>query len=138
MNTSTERILTTHVGSMPRPQYVVDQLFAQDQGEAYDEAEFDLVMQRAVSEVASKQVAAGVDIISDGEMSKISYATYIRHRFTGFEVAEVPRATPKDLDDFPAYKQRLADAGGTPKYHRPVVRGEIKNQRFGAVGKRHR
>ena len=54
MNTSTERILTTHVGSMPRPQYVVDQLFAQDQGEAYDEAEFDLVMQRAVSEVASK------------------------------------------------------------------------------------
>ena len=126
MKTSTERILTTHVGSMPRPQYVVDQLFAQDQGEAYDEAEFDRVMQRAVSEVASKQVASGVDIISDGEMSKISYATYIRHRLTGFEIAEVPRATPKDLDDFPAYKQRLADAGGTPKYHRPVVRGEIK------------
>ena len=59
-------------------------------------------------------------------MSKISYATYIRHRFTGFEIDEVPRATPKDLDDFPAYKQRLADAGGTPKYHRPVVRGAIK------------
>ena len=126
MKTSSERILTTHVGSMPRPQYVVDQLFAQDRGEAYDQAEFDQVMRRAVGEVAAKQVQAGVDVISDGEMSKISYATYIRHRFTGFEIDEVPRATPKDLDDFPAYKQRLAEAGGTPKYHRPVVREAIK------------
>lgn len=126
MKTSSERILTTHVGSMPRPQYVVDQLFAQDRGEDYDKAEFDAVMTRAVKEVAQKQVDAGVDIISDGEMSKISYATYIRHRLTGFEIAEVPRATPKDLDDFPAFKQRLAEQGGTPKYHRPVVRGEIK------------
>ena len=126
MKTSAERILTTHVGSLPRPQYVVDQLFAQDRGEAYDEAEFDRVMRRAVREAAEKQAQAGVDVISDGEMSKISYATYIRHRLTGFEIAEVPRATPKDLDDFPAFKQRLAAAGGTPKYHRPVVRGAIK------------
>jgi len=126
MKQSTDRILTTHVGSMPRPQYVVDQLFAQDKGEDYNPDEFDTVMTRAVKEVAEKQVASGVDIISDGEMSKISYATYIRHRLTGFEIAEVPRATPKDLDDFPAFKQRLAEQGGTPKYHRPVVRGEIK------------
>ena len=126
MKTSAERILTTHVGSLPRPQVVVDQLFAQDQGRDYDEAEFDRVMRRAVREAAEKQVRAGVDVISDGEMSKISYATYIRHRLTGFEIAEVPRATPKDLDDFPAFKQRLAEAGGTPKYHRPVVRGAIK------------
>jgi 5-methyltetrahydropteroyltriglutamate--homocysteine methyltransferase len=125
MKTSTDRILTTHVGSMPRPQYVVDQLFAQDRGENYDPDEFDRVMSRAVREVAQKQVDAGVDIISDGEMSKISYATYIRHRLTGFEIAEVPRATPKDLDDFPAFKERLAQQGGTPKYHRPVVRGAI-------------
>lgn len=90
MKQSTERILTTHVGSMPRPQYVVDQLFAQDKGEAYDPNEFDKVMTRAVAEIAQKQVGAGVDIISDGEMSKISYATYIRHRLTGFEIAEVP------------------------------------------------
>lgn len=126
MKQSTDRILTTHVGSMPRPQYVVDQLFAQDKGEDYDPSEFDKVMIRAVKEVAEKQRAAGVDIISDGEMSKISYATYIRHRLTGFEIAEVPRATPKDLDDFPAFKKRLAEQGGTPKYHRPVVRGAIK------------
>ena len=91
-------------------------------------------MQRAVHEVAAKQVDAGVDVISDGEMSKISYATYIRHRFTGFEIDEVPRATPKDLDDFPAYKQRLAEAGGTPKYHRPVVREAIKIKDLSAFG----
>jgi 5-methyltetrahydropteroyltriglutamate--homocysteine methyltransferase len=126
MKQSIDRILTTHVGSMPRPQYVVDQLFAQDRGEAYSPDEFDAVMTRAVKEVAEKQVKAGVDVISDGEMSKISYATYIRHRLTGFEVAEVPRATPKDLDDFPAFKERLAQQGGTPKYHRPVVRGAIQ------------
>ncbi len=125
MRSSTERILTTHVGSMPRPQYVVDQLFAQDADEDYDQAEFDRVMRRAVREVARKQVDAGVDVISDGEMSKISYVTYMRHRFTGFEIADVPRATPQDLDDYPAYKQRLAEAGGTPKYHRPVVRDAI-------------
>jgi len=130
MKTSTERILTTHVGSMPRPQVVVDQLFAQDKDEGYDPAEFDRVMAEAVTEVARKQRAAGVDIISDGEMSKISYATYIRHRLTGFEIADVPRATPKDLDDFPTFKERLAQQGGTPKYHRPVVRGPIAIKDF--------
>jgi 5-methyltetrahydropteroyltriglutamate--homocysteine methyltransferase len=103
----------------------VDQLFAQDRGEAYDPDAFDAAMTRAVREVVEKQIAAGVDIVSDGEMSKISYATYIRHRLTGFEIADVPRATPKDLDDFPAFKERLAQQGGTPKYHRPVVRGAI-------------
>ena len=125
MKTSADRILTTHVGSLPRPQEVVDQLFAQDQDRDYDAAEFDRVMTEAVRDAAMKQKAAQVDIISDGEMSKISYATYIRHRFTGFEIGEVPRAVPKDLDDYPAYMQRLADAGGTPKYHRPIVSGEL-------------
>ncbi len=126
MQESQERILSTHNGSLPRPQAVVDQLFAQDRGEDYDEKEFDAVMTGAVLEAARRQVAAGVDVISDGEMSKISYATYIRHRLTGFEIADVPRATPKDLDDFPAFKERLAQQGGTPQYHRPVVRGEIR------------
>ena len=138
MKRSQERILTTHVGSLPRPQYVVDQLFAQDRGEAYDEAEFDAVMTRAVREVAFRQVDAGVDIVSDGEMSKISYATYMRHRLTGFEIAEVPRATPKDLDDFPAFKERLAQQGGTPQYHRPVVRGDIRIKDLAPLEKRHR
>jgi 5-methyltetrahydropteroyltriglutamate--homocysteine methyltransferase len=122
---SQNRILTTHVGSLPRPQHVVDQLFAQDSGLNYDEVEFDRTMATEVSAVVAKQIAARVDIVSDGEMSKISYATYIRHRLTGFEIGEMPRATPRDLDDFPDFKERLAKWGATPKYHRPICRGPI-------------
>jgi 5-methyltetrahydropteroyltriglutamate--homocysteine methyltransferase len=73
-----------------------------------------------------KQSAAGVDIVSDGEMGKISYATYIRHRLTGFEPGQVPRATPQDLDDYPAYRDRIAASGATPKYIRPICKGPIK------------
>ena len=123
---STTRILTTHVGSLPRPQTVVDQLFAEDQGQPVDRAVFDAIMTEAVADVVKQQVAVGIDIVSDGEMSKISYATYIRHRLTGFEIGEMPRATPRDLDDFPEYKDRLAKMGGTPKYHRPICCGPIK------------
>src|SRR5688572_2538810 len=122
---STDRILTTHVGSLPRPQDVVDMLFAQDSGAPYDQAAFDETMRRAVDDAVARQVAAGVDIVSDGEMSKISYATYIRHRLTGFEIGEMPRAVPADLDDFPSFKDRLSRLGATPKYHRPICRGPI-------------
>ncbi len=125
MKHSTERILTSHVGSLPRPQDVVDMLFVQDRGEEYDAAAFAVTMRRAVDATVAKQVAAGVDVVSDGEMSKISYATYIRHRLTGFEIGEMPRATPKDLDDFPAFKDRLSRLGATPTYHRPICRGPI-------------
>jgi 5-methyltetrahydropteroyltriglutamate--homocysteine methyltransferase len=125
MKRSTDRILTTHVGSLPRPQEVVDLLFAQDRGDPYDPVMFDATMQRAVEDAVAKQIAAGVDIVSDGEMSKISYATYIRHRLSGFEIGDAPRATPKDLDDFPTFKDRLAKLGATPKYHRPICRGPV-------------
>ena len=127
MRLSTDRILTTHVGSMPRPQEVVDLLFAEDNEQltANQHAQYDEVIQRNVLDVVQKQSSAGVDIPSDGEMSKISYATYIRHRLTGFSIGEVPRATPKDLDEFPEFRDRLAKAGGTPKYHRPICTGEI-------------
>ncbi len=119
------RILTTHVGSLPRPQPVVDLLFAQDRGEPYDPEAFAQTMRTAVSDAVARQVSAGVDVVSDGEMSKISYATYIRHRLTGFEIGEVPRATPKDLDDYPAFKDRLSRLGATPQYHRPRCTGPI-------------
>ena len=125
MKTSTDRILTTHVGSLPRPQEVVDLLFAQDRGDPYDAAKFEEVMTRRVAEVVALQAEAGVDIASDGEMSKISYATYIRHRLTGFE-GDSARPTPKDLDDFPEYRDRLVAAGHSATYRRPVCRGAIK------------
>lgn len=120
-----QRILTTLVGSLPRPEPVVQQLFAQDSGMGYDEATFDRLMQTEVAAVVARQKDSGVDVVSDGEMSKISYATYIRHRLTGFEIGEMPRATPKDLDDFPDFKERLAKLGATPKYHRPICTGPI-------------
>jgi len=125
MKTSTDRILTTHVGSLPRPQDVVDLLFAQDRGEAYDEATFEETMRRAVGEAVRKQQECGVDVVSDGETSKISYATYIRHRLTGFE-GDSARPTPQDLDDFPEYRDRLVKAGHSATYKRPVCKGPIK------------
>jgi 5-methyltetrahydropteroyltriglutamate--homocysteine methyltransferase len=125
MKTSTDRILTTHVGSLPRPQDVVDLLFAQDRGEPYDQRKFDETMRRAVSDTVKKQEECGVDIVSDGETSKISYATYIRHRLTGFE-GDSARPTPKDLDDFPEYRDRLVKSGHSATYKRPVCKGPIK------------
>lgn len=126
MKLSTDRILTTHVGSLPRPQDAVDVLFAQDRGEPVDPAKFDEVMRRAVGDAVGRQSDAGLDIVNDGEMSKIGYATYMRHRLTGFELGEVPRATPADLDDYPEYRDKIAAAGDTPKYKRPICRGPIK------------
>lgn len=124
MKTSTDRILTTHVGSLPRPQDVADLLFAQDRGEKYDAAHFDEVMRRGVREAIRNQQAAGIDIVSDGETSKISYATYIRHRLTGFE-GDSPRPTPQDIDDLPDYRDRLVKEGASAKYLRPVCKGPI-------------
>ena len=125
MKLSTDRILTTHVGSLPRTQEVVDLLFAQDRGEVVDEAQFNEVMRRAVAATVNHQAEVGVDVVSDGETSKISYATYIRHRLTGFE-GDSARPTPKDLDDFPEYRDRLVKAGHSATYRRPVCVGPIK------------
>lgn len=119
------RILTTHVGSLPRPKEVVDLVWAEDRDEPVDRQHFDRVIGDAVRDRVARQVEAGIDFVSDGEMSKIGYATYIRHRLSGFEIGEVPRATPADLDAFPSYMARLAQEGGTPKYLRPICRGSI-------------
>jgi len=121
---STERILATHVGSLPRPQDVVDCLFAQDRGEPLDAGRFEKVIRRAVDDVVRKQAEIGIDMLSDGEMSKISYATYIRHRLTGFE-GDSPRPTPLDLEEFPEYRDRLVKAGHSATYKRPVCRGPV-------------
>ena len=117
-------ILTTHVGSLPRSQPVVDQIFARENGEPVDEDTFDAIMSAAIDACVARQVAAGVDIVSDGEMSKISYATYIKDRYTGFD-GDSPRRTPADLLDFPGFMDRLRSSGGTPNYRRPCCVGPI-------------
>ena len=127
-------IRTTHVGSLPRTQEVVDFIFAREREEDYDPAAFDAAMTRAVSDTVAKQVKAGVDIVSDGETSKISYATYVKDRYTGFS-GDSPRNAPSDLKLFPSFLQRLADDGGTPKYARPMCTGEVRSKGQGELGK---
>jgi 5-methyltetrahydropteroyltriglutamate--homocysteine methyltransferase len=133
MKLSTDRILTTHVGSLPRPQTVVDVLFAQDRGDGLDPSRFEDAVSAGVREAVSLQAESRVDIMSDGEMSKISYATYIRHRVTGFEPGDVPRATPQDLDEYPEFRDRLVRMGASPKYLRPICKGPIKTKDLGPV-----
>lgn len=131
---TTDRIITTHVGSLPRPQPVVDFLFARDRAadhddvhraaDGADDALAEHVLQRAVDEAVQRQSDAGLDIVSDGEMSKISYATYIRHRLTGFG-GDSDRPTPQDLDDFPEFRDQLVSEGHSPTYRRPVCTGPV-------------
>jgi 5-methyltetrahydropteroyltriglutamate--homocysteine methyltransferase len=124
----------THVGSLPRPQPVVDFLFARERGEDYDRAAFDACMAAAVMENVRRQKAAGIDIVSDGECSKISYATYVKDRYTGFS-GDSPRNAPNDLKLFPTFLERLAKQGGTPQYARPMCTGPVASKGQGELQK---
>lgn len=119
-----DRILTTHVGSLPRSSDVTDVVFALERGEAVEPDRFGQVIGSAVSECVGKQVASGIDLVSDGEMSKISYATYIKDRITGFD-GDSPRTPPADLEAFPSFMARQNSGGGTPTYRRPRCVGEV-------------
>jgi len=125
MNHNMNRILTTHVGSLPRSAKVAELIFARELGSPYDEADYDAAMQDAVAHVIKRQTEVGIDWVSDGEQSKISYATYIKDRITGFD-GDSPRRTPQDLEAFPSFMKRMASSGGTPSYRRPRCVAEIK------------
>ncbi|MBF9060548.1 epoxyalkane--coenzyme M transferase [Rhodobacterales bacterium HKCCSP123] len=127
-------ILTTHVGSLPRTQEVVDFIFAREKDQPYDAAAFDAAMTAAVDETVRKQKEAGIDIVSDGETSKISYATYVKDRYTGFE-GDSPRNAPADLKMFPSFLERLKTEGGTPTYARPMCVGEVRSKGQGELEK---
>ena len=122
-----DHIPVTHVGSLPRSQEVVDFLFARERDDAFDQRAFDTAMANAVDATVARQVASGVDIVSDGETSKISYATYVKDRYTGFS-GDSPRNAPADLKLFPSFMKRLASAGGTPQYSRPMCTGEVRSK----------
>jgi 5-methyltetrahydropteroyltriglutamate--homocysteine methyltransferase len=127
-------LLATHVGSLPRSQKVVDFLFARERGETYDPAAFDACMSDHVSMLVKRQLDAGIDIVSDGETSKISYATYVKDRYTGFS-GDSPRNAPADLKLFPSFLERLANEGGSPKYARPMCTGEVRSKGQGELQK---
>ncbi len=132
MKLSSDKILTTHVGSLPRSKAVTDVVFANENNEELDKDKAAAVIRRAVRQVVARQSEVGVDVVSDGEMSKISYATYIKDRITGFD-GDSPRQPPKDLEDFPGFMKKLAGSGGTPNYKKPCCVGDIKTKDMGPV-----
>ena len=127
MEVNLKKILVTHVGSLPRKQEVVDFIFARENNQKYNQDDFDNVMNKAVLETVKKQVNSGVDIVSDGETSKISYATYVKDRYNGFS-GDSPRNPPADLKMFPSFLKRLADDGGTPTYARPMCTERVSSK----------
>ena len=128
------RILTSHVGSLPRTQEVVDFIFARENELPYDEQKFDDCMTSSVLDTVARQNDVGIDIVSDGETSKISYATYVKDRYTGFS-GDSPRNPPEDLKLFPGFLKRLSDDGGTPQYARPMCTSEVKSKGQGELQK---
>jgi len=108
MKHSMQRILTTHTGSLPRPADLQQMLAAQDRGEPIECTAFEARVRAAVQEVVQRQVRCGIDVVNDGEMSKISYSTYVKDRLTGFEgYSAQARTVPPDIADFPGYAGRL-------------------------------
>jgi 5-methyltetrahydropteroyltriglutamate--homocysteine methyltransferase len=130
MQSSDRRILTTHVGSLPRSAAVTDVVFEQEKGESPSGAAD--IIRTAVDDVVARQVSNGVDVVSDGEMSKISYATYIKDRISGFD-GDSDREPPSDLEEFPGFLKRQAQSGGTPTYRRPCCVGDIRVKDMGPV-----
>jgi 5-methyltetrahydropteroyltriglutamate--homocysteine methyltransferase len=118
MSAGAGRILTTHVGSLPRSQAVTDVLFAREREETGEAERGADIITDAVAAVVRRQVEVGIDIVSDGEMSKISYATYIARRLSGF-AGDTPREPGQDLVEFPGLLRKLAERGATAKYRRP-------------------
>ncbi len=129
MKLSTDRILTTHVGSLPRSPDLLAFLEARESGREFDQAAFETRLADTVREVVAKQVAAGIDSVCDGEMGKISYTFYVRHRLSGITAfrgggndAPPQTAAHRDLLDHPDYKERYNRArGGTSWYSREAV-----------------
>ena len=121
MKRSTERILTTHTGSLPRPRDLTAMLEAMDAGTAPDPAAFEARVRRAIADVVRRQVDAGVDVVNDGEQGKVGYSTYVRHRLTGFDGE---KAVPMRADwaDFPEAAERL---GRSSAVARPSCNGPI-------------
>jgi 5-methyltetrahydropteroyltriglutamate--homocysteine methyltransferase len=112
METSRDRILTTHVGSLPRPQELRQLLVAKDKGEPYDKAALDRLTREAVLDIVHRQAATGIDIVNDGEMSKPGYSTYVADRLSGFAGHEPakPRLDTRDHPNFQAAYERMTGA----------------------------
>jgi 5-methyltetrahydropteroyltriglutamate--homocysteine methyltransferase len=118
-------INTTHVGSMPRGAELTPLLKARDAGDPYDAAEFDAKVTAAVNHAVAKQIECGVDIVSDGEIGKIGYSTYMIERLSGFG-GHVDRKPAKDLAEHPDLAKKLSAIMGAQEFVRASCVGEVK------------
>ncbi|MDH3683217.1 MAG: cobalamin-independent methionine synthase II family protein [Acidimicrobiia bacterium] len=125
MSGSTERILTTHTGSLPRPDDLVQMVWAAEDGIPVDHSALAERVQRAVEDCVAKQAEAGVDIVNDGEMSKPSYATYVKDRLDGFGGESIQNYFFQDLADYPRSAQMVADNPGRRKRSAPACNASI-------------
>jgi 5-methyltetrahydropteroyltriglutamate--homocysteine methyltransferase len=131
MKRSTDRILTTHTGSLPRPPDLVEMIRANEAGDIADRAAFNARVRTAVAEVVQKQAEAGLDIVNDGEAGKVGYSTYIKDRVTGFGGTSRPTIVQAEARDFPEYTDRRVSGGAT--IQRPACNGPIAWKDFAAV-----
>ena len=130
MKTSQDRILTTHVGSLPRTEAVVSLLEARENRKSFDTAVFDQAVHQAVHDIVKRQAEIGIDVVSDGETSKMSYATYVRDRLSGFS-EEGSTETPRphlDVAPFPDLQRKMALLTGPRRFKRVTCVGPIKVQ----------
>jgi 5-methyltetrahydropteroyltriglutamate--homocysteine methyltransferase len=127
MKTSSERILTTHVGSLPRSEPITELLLKKERGEPYDSAQFERVAREAVMHIVERQVETGIDVVSDGETSKIGYATYIKDRLSGFG-GEVTARPHLDLRDHPDLRRRMTAFTGPQTFRRLCCIGPVAVQ----------
>ena len=124
MPRSVDRFLTTHTGSLPRPDDLIQMMYAKEEGRAVDGAELGQRIRRAVKEVVDKQIKAGVDIVNDGEMSKPSYATYVKDRLSGFGGLG-NSFVYQDLVDFPNMAKRVFGDPGRSRRKTPACNAPI-------------
>jgi 5-methyltetrahydropteroyltriglutamate--homocysteine methyltransferase len=129
---STNRILTTHVGSLPRPPSLIPLLAANEEGKPTDRAAFESAVRAAVAETVQRQRDAGIDSLNDGEQSKPDYSTYVKHRFTGFEGETLPMEIGRDAAEHPDYRLGRM-SGGSFTAFRPTCVGPIEWKDFAAV-----
>jgi 5-methyltetrahydropteroyltriglutamate--homocysteine methyltransferase len=135
MKSSKDRILTSHVGSLPRSENILKLLEARESKLAYDAAEFDRSIRQAVWDIVKRQVDTGIDVVSDGETSKISYATYVHDRLTGFseEGAPGPPKPHLDVAAFPEFRKKMALLTGAQRFKRVTCVGPISVQNSDAL-----
>src|SRR5579885_3183396 len=124
MKTSQDRILTTHVGSLPRPPELKDLLVRKDQGQPYDPEQLQRLVRQAVADIVRRQRAVGIDIVDDGEMSKPGYSTYIADRLTGF-AGHAPRKPPLDTAGYPDFNAAMVRMTGPQTLRRSTCTAPV-------------